>query len=215
MKVIFSKNISELERLLNKKGLNRYFDVTLKCVTNINFDHTYFLLKEKSLVAFKVKAYSIIRREFLIETPIGLEWVDLVYHRFYYSQEHFFQQLTSDAKLWLGVQKTEFTFNDNNANKLFKSSTIGKRLYNSYVWDKDDVKPKVEMSKIYEILQTKDSFIIYYELANGAYDSYEECVKARLDGFEVQEFGEEQISVNIEIKKEQKPKIHTLRFIEE
>ena len=215
MAIIFSRNISELEALLNKKGLSSYFDVTLTCVTNFNFDHTYFLLKEKSLVAFKVKAYSIIRREFLIETPNGSEWVDLVYHRFYASQEDFFKQLTSNEKLWLDVKKTDFIFNDNNVNKLFKSSTIGKRLYNSYIWHKDSVKPNVEASKIYEILQTKDSFIIYYKLSNNAYASYEECVKARLNGFEVCDFGEEQISVNISIKNETKPKIRTLKFIEE
>lgn len=214
MEVIFSKNTSELESLLNKKGLNSYWDVELKRVISIDFERTYFLLEEKSLVAFKVKAYSVIRRNFLIETPSGLKWIDLKYKRFYKSKDDFYKQLTSNSIHCLCVCLSDFVFNGEIGN-LFKRSHSSYRLFNSYVWEKDSTKPKVGMSKIYEILQTKDSFVIYYELDKGAYDSYEECVKARLDGFEIQEFGEEQISVNIEIKREQKPKIHTLRFIEE
>jgi hypothetical protein len=151
----------------------------------------------------------------LIETPSGLRWINLKYKRFYASKEDFFKQLTTEINLCLGVNITDFVFNEKDVNNSFRKNHNNYRLYNSYVWGKDNTKPKLEMSKIYEILQTKDSFIIYYELGKGAYDSYEECVKARLDGFEIQEFGEEQISVNIEIKKVQKPKIHTLRFIEE
>ena len=46
--------------------------------------------------------------------------------------------------------------------------------------------------------------------------TYEECVKSVLDGMLIEEFGdEEEVKITINISTTKKPKIHTLRFIED
>ena len=45
--------------------------------------------------------------------------------------------------------------------------------------------------------------------------TYEECVQNTLDGMTIEEFGEEEVEITINVSTTNKPKIHTLRFIED
>lgn len=210
--VMYSTNVNELAKLRNVNNLNYDYAVEPKrMITNLEFGKVYYIIYEKKLLAFKIKAISVIRGGYLIETPFGLKWFSLECFRLFFSKEHYFKYLENQ------LNPIEYSFETPNLFNLGFTQPVNKfRLCNSYKWFKEYGKPMQQSSKIFDVLYTENGFVVYYKLYDDkSYKTYQECLQANLDGMEICDFVEEETTIHFHIKTETKPKIHVLRFIEE
>ena len=212
--VMFSKNIEEYKTMFRKEKVygNLSFEDN-SIIKNLDFGKTYYMFFKDKLVAFKIRAFSVIKDKYFIQTPNNVMWVNLRNYRLFNTKEEYFLYLEGKCNPIV----LETTLID-----LCNIPTIVNRwnhsmeLRNCYKWDKGLGKPIKNTSYLYDVLFVGNGFVIYYELFEGSFDTYEQCVKANLNGMNVEDFDEEDgiPTFTITIKAEIKPKIHTLRFIE-
>ena len=209
--ISYSRNIAELKRI--KKDLKEpttiFYMHTM--ITNLIFGKTYYMYYGSKLIAFKIQAFSFINNEYLVQTPNGYEWLYL--SRVFNTKEEYFLYLEGKCKPI--KLNTETPHNFDSFKYINKWTTNQYELKNSFKWSYKG-KPEAEKSYVYDVLYTENGFIIYYDIKERSYPSYEECLKYNVDGMEIIDFEEEIIpTITITFKTESKPKIHTLRFIEE
>lgn len=211
--VMFSKNVAELEKMYGKKPMECLSVSNHSMIINLEFGKTYYMYHKDRLIAFKIRAFSVTRGTYLLQTPNGLMWENLKYFRIFNKKEEYFLYLEKKCDPIIVEEQQIYL------SKLphFRSNYLsgGARLYNAYEWSDGSGKPKEELSYVYDVLYVGNGFVVYYKLQNKCYDTYEQCVRANLDGMPIEDFEEEfETTITITIKTE-KPKIHTLRFIED
>ena len=211
--VKFSSNIAEYQALFTNQVSASlsvdYHDV----IKNLEFGKTYYIYYNNKLMAFKIHAFSVTKNLYLIQTPTEIKWLNIRKYKIFNTKEEFF--LCLENKCNPIVLETAHIclfdlpyFNSTNYTKL-------PRLKNAFKWSKDNAKPIQELSYIYDVLFDGKTFIVYYELMNDCFNTYEECVQHHLNGMVIEEFEEDCFpTISITIETEVRPKIHTLRFIE-
>lgn len=213
-KVLFSKNIAEYQALFEQKVSGDLGVIGSHIIETLSFGKVYYMFYVDKLVAFKILAYSVKKSLYLIQTPNGLKWINIRNYRIFNTKEEYFLYLENKCSpIVLEIKLIDLLFLPH-----FKQSCgNSKYLYNAYKWSQGKGKPIQEMSYVYDILFDGNKFIIYYKLLENCFDSYEECVQHQLNGMMIEEFDNEDdfSTITITFKKEIKPKIHTLRFIED
>lgn len=213
--ITYSRNIEELNQLRGKKMQHIFSHRLHPMISNLKFGKTYYMYYKDSLIAFKIHAFSMLKEDYLIQTPTCFMWVNLKYYRVFNKKEEYFLYL--EGKCNPIQYDTEYPFNFVHF-KYVENSNICNEYYlrNSFKWHNGLGKPSNEISYVYDLLYTESGFIYYYKNIADSYTTYEECVQNNINGMEVIDFEEEVIPMfTITFKTETKPKIHTLRFIEE
>lgn len=178
-----------------------------------NFNQTYYMEFEGKLTAFRVLAISLMTREYLIQFPSStrvIEYSDIP-SNIYLSKDDYFAHIEG-VKSNIKLEYISFKIND-----LHPSFSKGYPVYfyNSYIWDKLLGKPSRYACLIHYFILTKDGIYISYSNKNETFPTYEDCVKHHLEGMVVEDFASNEIPViNIETEKQEKPIVHTLKFIE-
>jgi hypothetical protein len=113
--------------------------------------------------------------------------------------------LNLNLKLWFHA-KTFF--------ERFENFVHNDNLQAEWTWSKTKNMPIKQTSRVKHVVITEDSVNISIDLPNDAFATREECVKNQLNGFIIEDFAEDPIEIEITILPN-KPKIHTLRFIED
>ena len=193
----------------------------------LEFGKVYYKVENNQLVAFKIAMYAVYSKlttynkvgiSYLVETP-GQDavWVNdfitpdtIVYE----SKESFVQYQfngRNNVDLVWKIGRCVFP-------TLARAAVIGLYGY-AWAWDKNTNKPaNFFYPNFHHFVVTADEVIGYIPQKNGIYDEVyltkEECVKTRLEGIEIVEFGDPAIEVNIKFTPTTKV-VHTLRFIEE
>lgn len=212
--VLFSKNVAELEKICGRKPTECLSVNYHSMIINLDFGKTYYMYYKDRLIAFKIRAFSVTRGTYLLQTPNGLMWENLKYFRIFNKKEEYFLYLEKKCDPIIVEEQQIYLSKLPHFHSTYGSG--GARLYNAYKWSDGYGKPKEELSYIYDVLFIKSGFLVYYKLQNKCYDTYEQCVKANLDGMPIEDFEEEdETTITITIKTETKPKIHILRFIED
>ena len=214
--VIFSKNIEEYKTTFRQErvdGSLSFEDNSI--IKNLDFGKTYYMFFNNKLVAFKIRAFSVVNDKYFIQTPNSVMWINLREYRLFNTKEEYFLYLEGKCNpivletTIIDLSKIPTIVNSR------RFSCCRMELQNAYKWEKELGKPIKELSYVYDVIFVKSGFVVYYALKNNCYDTYEQCVKANLNGMCIEEFGEDEIpTFTITIKAEIKPKIHTLRFIE-
>lgn len=213
--IVYSRNIEELDKLRGKKIQPIFSHKLHQIISNLEFGKTYYMYYKDKLIAFKIHAFSMLKEDYLIQTPTCFMWVNLKYYRVFNKKEEYFLYLEGKCNPIQYNFEYPFCFT---YFKYVKNSNIFSEYYlkNSFKWDKGLGKPKAEMSYVYDLLYTESGFIYYYDIIADSFTTYEECVQNNMNGMEVVDFEEEITpTITITFKTETKPKIHTLRFIEE
>lgn len=213
-KVVFSKNIAELQSL-HKKSVSGHLSFSDNAIiNNLEFGRTYYMFYNNKLVAFKILAFSVTNGVYLVKTPNDFHWLELRNYRLFNTKEEYFLYL--EGKCNPIILETSVIDLSNIPTIKTRWSGTSMELRNAYKWNKGLGKPIQEISYMYEILFVNNGFVVYYKLREDCFDSYEECVQHHLDGMMVEEFAEDCFpSITISIETEIRPKIHTLRFIED
>lgn len=211
--VMFSKNVAELEGMYGKKPTEYLTVSSHSMIINLEFGKTYYMYHKDRLIAFKIRAFSVTKGTYLLQTPNGLMWENLKYFRIFNKKEEYFFYLEKKCDPIVVEEQQIYLSKLPYFHSTYSSG--GARLYNAYEWCDGLGKPKEEISYVYDVLFVDNGFVVYYKLLSKCYDTYEQCVQANLDGMLIEEFEEEnETTITITIKTE-KPKIHTLRFIED
>lgn len=214
--VLFTKDVERYRNLLKIRSGKDFRISPQFVINNLDYDSVYYMLYNGKLTAFKIKAFSFHRDRYLIQTPSSMEWVEFSTYSsvIFKSKEDYFSYL--ENKCSPIELKNELI---NPLDLPYFRRCVGcssSYLTNAYKWSIKEAKPKKEDSYIIDVIFLGDSFVVFYELCKDCYDTYEQCLQANLDGMEIEEFAEEEIpTFTITIKAETKPKIHTLRFIED
>lgn len=212
--VVFNKNINELKTMYGEMNVNSHLSVENPIIIkNLDFGRTYYIFYNNNLIAFKIHAFSLVKELFLVQMPNCFKWLNLKNYRLFNTKEEYFLYL----ECMCNPIKIETTIIDISKFPYFKIRWSGAsmELRNGYKWDKGHGKPFCDLSYVYDILLVESGFVIYYKLRENCFNTYEECVKHNLDGMVIEDFEEEIPTITITFKTETKPKIHTLRFIEE
>ena len=214
-KVVFSKNIVELQSLHKKSVSGNLSFSDNAIINNLEFGRTYYMFYNNKLVAFKILAFSVTNGVYLVKTPNDFHWLELRNYRLFNTKEEYFLYLENKCKPIILETSVIDLCNIPTINNRYCGGSM--ELRNSYKWNKGLGKPIQDISYMYEVLFVNDGFVVYYKLREDCYDTYEQCLQANLNGMEIEEFAEEMSFPTIEItfKTETKPKIHTLRFIED
>lgn len=213
---VFTTNIKEYKQLLNSKYPIYSTNYIHNCsiITNLTFGKLYYIFYDNNLIAFKLIAFSVREKDYLMETPNGLLWLNLNIYKVFYTKGHYFDYLEGKQNpIEFISQKIDLCNIPNftlNTTELFKIE-----LKTSYKWDKSLGKPIKICSRIYDILYTENGFVVYHELSNESFYSYQECLCSNLNGMKIVDFDEEETTFHFNIKTETKSKIHVLRFVEE
>jgi hypothetical protein len=178
-----------------------------------NFNQTYYMEFDGKLTAFRVLAISPIKREYLIQFPSFTHVISSseIPSNIYLSKDDYFAHIEGTKKN-IELEYVSFELKD-----LHPSFSKGcpTYFYNSYKWEKLLGKPSKYACLIHYIILTKDGIYISYSNKNETFPTYEDCVKHHLDGMIVEDFASNEIPViNIETEKQEKPIVHTLKFVE-
>lgn len=226
MKTIVTKSNSIFNEL-NVPLFNNTNDV--KCCpfpSHIKLNKTYYLYNEQKLTAFRIIAIS-----FSVEHTLN-------YH---FGRCNCLVQFPNEKPIWkhnflqsacIFENKDDLfdhiSGNDKNINHRYNFSILSDVIMSSYrnmelnvdkygtletnwMWDESSHQPKLYRTKINHILYVNDT--LYIKVEQSGFLSKEECIKHHLDGFQIEEFEEEPININVTILPN-KPKIHTLKFVE-
>lgn len=187
----------------------------------LQFNKTYYRFDIDKLTAFRVLAIAFERSDYndychyLVQLPNQKPtWIrsfitksSIVFANktdvFDYIGGNY--NLNLNVKLWFGA-KTFF--------ERFENFDHNYNLYAEWVWIETKNLPIKQISKVKHVVITEDSVNISIDLPNNAFATREECVKNHLNGFIIEDFAEDPIEIEITILPN-KPKIHTLRFIED
>jgi hypothetical protein len=182
-------------------------------VNVFNFNQTYYMEFEGKLTAFRVLAISLIKKEYLIQFPSFTRVMKTheIPSNIYLSKDDYFAHIEG-AKKNIELEYISFKVND-----LHPSFSKGCPVYfyYSYKWDELLVKPTRHACLIHYIILTKDGIYISYSNKNETFPTYEDCVKHHLEGMIVEDFASNDIPyIKIETNNQEKPIIHTLKFVE-
>ena len=178
-----------------------------------NFNQTYYMEFEGKLTAFRVLAISFIEKEYLIQFPGSTRLIEAskIPSNIYLSKDDYFAHIEGTKK---NIKIEYITFSVTDFHPSF-SNGYPTRFYNSYKWDDLLGKPSRYACLIHYIILTKEGIYISYSNKNETFPTYEDCVKHHLEGMIVEDFASNEIPViNIETEKQEKPVVHTLKFIE-
>jgi hypothetical protein len=187
---------------------------------NIELNKVYYMVYNSSLIAFKVIMLNLLsHKKYLIQTPSTRMWVNLKECYLFSSKEHYFQYLEQKASpLEFELRSFDFTNVIHNDKHLFRKDTVEFQYTNCtcYQWSNYYNKPTHTDTKLNVAILCEQGIFINIVTNKKVFMTYEECVKSVLDGMLVEEFGdEEEVKITINISTANKPKIHTLRFIED
>lgn len=212
------KQFEDVPQINHNSGYTlRLFDTEIP--TNIVLGKIYYTICDGDLIAFRIKAYSytqeyaITKLCYLVETAIGeVYWsCTLLKNNIFESVEDYYNYLESGV----GNVKIEYSnFTNLNEGKGFC-------LKNTYFWHKQKQRPHATETKIFYILIDEEHVYVGIDYTHGqygkaeqGYSSGEECIKANIDGMNIIEFAEPNISFSIKIEEPKEPKIRVLKFID-
>jgi hypothetical protein len=214
--VVYSKNVEEYQNMFSTKQSAKCSLDSTDMIINLKFGKTYYMYdkESKNLVAFKIRAFSVRIKRYLIQTPSKFEWMVLDTDSVIFnSKEEYFLYLSNKAKPIVLEQERLYV---GRLPHFHSQYGCGNHLYNAFYWSETEAKPIEWQSYVYDALYVESGIIVYYELRHNCFDTYEECVKHQLDGMCVEEFAEDVFpTISITFKGETNPIIHTLRFIED
>ena len=199
------------------------FDETTKFVhltyINIELNKVYYMVHNSSLIAFKVIMLNLLsHKKYLIQTPSTRMWVNLKECLLFSSKEHYFRYLENkETPLQFELRRFDFTNVIHNDKQLFRKDTLEFQYTNNtcFQWSKVYNKPTYADTKLNVAILCEQGIFFNIVTDEKVFMTYEECVKSVLDGMSIEEFGEEEVKITINISTTKKPKIHTLRFIED
>ena len=158
-------------------------------------------------------------KKYLIQTPSTRMWVNLKDCLLFSSKEHYFRYLENkETPLQFELRRFDFTNVIHNDKQLFRKDTVEFQYTNNtcFQWSKVYNKPTYADTKLNVAILCEQGIFFNIVTDEKVFMTYEECVKSMLDGMLVEEFGnEEEVKITINISTTKKPKIHTLRFIED
>lgn len=215
--VKITNDSSLYSNLIEIKENTKYVHTTF---IDIELNKVYYMVHNSSLIAFKVIMLNLLsHKKYLIQTPSTRMWVNLKECKLFSSKEHYFQYLENKAlPLEFEFRSFDFTNVIHNDKKLFKKDTIEFQYTNCtcFQWSKVYNKPTYADTKLNVAILCEQGIFFNIVTDEKVFMTYEECVKSVLDGMLVEEFGdEEEVKITINISTTKKPKIHTLRFIED
>lgn len=201
----------------------------VKCCSfpsHIKLNKTYYLYKEQKLTAFRIIAFafSLERRlnhhsgvchclvQFPNEKPIW-EKDFLQSACIFENKDDLFDHISGNDK------NINHKYNLPNLSDVINSSYCNMELNvdkygtleTKWKWNESSHQPKLYRGDINHILYVNDT--LHIKVEQNGFLSKEECIKHHLDGFQIEEFEEEPININVTILPN-KPKIHTLKFVE-
>lgn len=186
---------------------------------DIELNKVYYMVHNSSLIAFKVIMLNLLsHKKYLIQTPSTRMWVNLKNCLLFSSKEHYFRYLENkETPLQFELRRFDFTNVIHNNKQLFRKDTVEFQYTNCtcFQWSKVYNKPTYTDTKLNVAILCEQGIFFNIATDEKVFMTYEECVKSVLDGMLVEEFGDEEVKVTINISTTKKPKIHTLRFIED
>lgn len=189
---------------------------------NLSIGKTYYhLTKGGNLIAFKIHAYTFLKRNYsatlfgLIQTPTETSWrCDVFQGLIFENVEDYYTYLES-GKGNIIIQKQLFNEKGNNHDTSF-------RLYKTYYWNKSRQRPQVTNTRMWRILITDTHVYIevdythcQYGIRENGFSSAEECIKYNIDGMKIVDFEDPKVIVNIQIEEPKTPKVRVIKFIED
>lgn len=230
MKEIMNVNLvyndfSEFEKL-NVPVLNKiYLDGANKTsIPYINFNETYYKILNDKIISFRIIAISIIdvknytRVSYLVQMPNETRWIT----EFITNDSIIVSSKENAFRYMMGEENCRIKFKYSPLMYILKENNIPSHqcyssLLCSWKWSETQKKPIPCESFISYLLITKDNIHVGVSLNKfneKTFPSIEECLKSKLDGFEIHEFEEEPIEINVKIYPNT-PKIHVLKFVED
>ena len=200
------------------------FDETTKFVhltyIDIELNKVYYMVHNSSLIAFKVIMLNLLSyKKYLIQTPSTKMWVNLKECYLFSSTEHYFRYLENkELPLQFELRRFDFTNVIHNDKQLFRKENIDYQYTNNtcFQWSKVYNKPCYADTKLNVAILCEQGIFFNIVTDEKVFMTYGECAKSVLDGMPIEEFGdEEEVKITINISTTKKPKIHTLRFIED
>ena len=187
---------------------------------DIELNKVYYMVHNSSLIAFKVIMLNLLsHKKYLIQTPSTRMWVNLKDCLLFSSKEHYFRYLENkELPLQFELRRFDFTNVIHNNKQLFRKDTVEFQYTNNtcFQWSKVYNKPTYTDTKLNVAILCEQGIFFNIATDEKVFMTYEECAKSVLDGMIVEEFGdEEEMKITINISTTKKPKIHTLRFIED
>ena len=187
---------------------------------DIELNKVYYMVHNSSLIAFKVIMLNLLsHKKYLIQTPSTKMWVNLKECYLFSSKEHYFRYLENkETPLQFELRRFDFTNLIHNDKQLFRKDTVEFQYTNNtcFQWSKFYNKPSYADTKLNVAILCEQGIFFNIVTDEKVFMTYEECAKSVLDGMLVEEFGdEEEVKITINISTTKKPKIHTLRFIED
>ncbi len=186
---------------------------------NIVLGKTYYAIINGDLVAFRIKAYCFTQSVCdtylwcFVETASGFaDWTNTIFkNHIFASVEDYYNYLSSGV----GNIKLEYVnFSNLAENKGFC-------LKNTYYWHKQNQRPQATDTKLYYVLIDEEHVYVGVDYTHGQYGKLEQgfsngedCIKANIDGMNIIEFAEPNISFSIKIEEPKEPKIRILKFID-
>lgn len=187
---------------------------------DIELNKVYYMVHNSSLIAFKVIMLNLLsHKKYLIQTPSTRMWVNLKDCLLFSSTEHYFRYLENkETPLQFDLRSFNFTNVIHNDKKLFRKDTIDYQYTNCtcFQWSKYYNKPTYTDTRLNVAILCEQGIFFNIVTDEKVFMTYGECAKSALDGMTIEEFGdEEEVKITINISTTKKPKIHTLRFIED
>lgn len=215
--VKITNNSSLYSNLIEVNESTKYMHLTF---IDIELNKVYYMVHNSSLIAFKVIMLNLLsHKKYLIQTPSTRMWVNLKDCLLFSSTEHYFRYLENkETPLQFELCRFNFTNVIHNDKKLFRKDTIDYQYTNCtcFQWSKVYNKPTYTDTRLNVAILCEQGIFINIVTDEKVFMTYGECVKSALDGMTIEEFGdEEEVKITINISTTKKPKIHTLRFIED
>lgn len=187
---------------------------------NIELNKVYYMVYNSSLIAFKVIMLNLLsHKKYLIQTPSKKMWVNLNDYLLFSSTEHYFQYLENKAvPLEKELRSFDFSKVIHNEKKMFRkdSADFQYTTCTCFQWSKVYNKPTYTDTRLNVAILCEQGIFFNVVTDEKVFMTYGECAKSVLDGMTIEEFGdEEEVKITINISTTKKPKIHTLRFIED
>lgn len=221
-KLVVTTNFNNFKNVPSIGGSSRGYCLKLfnpKFPKNIVLGKTYYTIINGNLVAFRIKAYCFTQSVCdtylwsFVETANGFaDWTNTIFrNHIFASVEDYYNYLSSGV----GNVKLEYSnFSNLEENKGF-------RLKNTYYWNKQNQRPQATDTKLYYVLIDEEHVYVGIDYTHGqygkleqGYSNGEDCIKANIDGMNIIEFAEPNISFSIKIEEPKEPKIRVLKFID-
>lgn len=215
--VKITNDSSLYSNLIEVNETTKYVHLTF---IDIELNKVYYMVHNSSLIAFKVIMLNLLsHKKYLIQTPSTKMWVNLKECYLFSSKEHYFRYLENkETPLQFELRRFDFTNLIHNDKHLFRKDTVEFQYTNNtcYQWSKFYNKPCHTDTKLNVAILCEQGIFFNIVTDEKVFMTYEECAKSVLDGMTIEEFGdEEEVKITINISTTKKPKIHTLRFIED